>query len=46
MLEWELDPKDYSQDTISEMKMMIRCLSNKAYEKNTPGFVKQPGQIT
>lgn len=42
--EWELDPKSYTPDTISEMKFLLRVLSCKAHERNI-GAKPQPGQL-
>ena len=44
MQEWELDPKSYTPDTISEMKFLLRVLSCKAYERSISA-TPQPGVL-
>ena len=44
MQEWELDPKSYTPDTISEMKFLLRTLSCKTYEKSIDAK-PQPGVL-
>lgn len=44
MQEWELDPKSYTADTISEMKFLLRVLSCKTHERKT-GAKPLPGVV-
>lgn len=44
-MNWELDSKVYSNDTVGEMKFLVRCLAHKTYEAHPNYAVPSPPQL-